>query len=56
MSLEDGLPCSLGTPVFLSLDVHRKTGLTRFLALPTAPERGKMKPDPGAFVKQASAE
>lgn len=55
MSLEDGLPCSLGTPVFLSLGVRRKTDLTRFLASPTAPETGKMKPDPGAFVNQASA-
>ena len=55
MSLEDGLSCFLGTPVFLSLGVRRKTDLTLFLASPTAPETGKMKPDPGAFVNQASA-
>lgn len=44
MSLEDSLPCSLGTPVFLSLAVRRKIDLT--LQSPTAPETGKMKPDP----------
>lgn len=38
-----------------SLDVHRKTDLTHFLASPTAPETGKMKPDSGAFVNQVSA-
>lgn len=55
MSLEDGLPCSLGMPVFLSLDMRRKTDLTCFLASPTAPETGQIKPDPGAFVNQVSA-